>query len=383
MRKIFLAVAAFLPMAVMAQTATKFTVKGKVGNLNTPAKAYFGYQLGSNQVVDSAAITNGAFEFSGDVLFPTNATILIDHKGEGLAKIIQERTADAANFYLDNGTIAITSATDSIAKATIAGSPANDDNNKLKAQMQLINKKAEKIYADAQAVPAAQRQTQAFENSMNAKLKVLQQEQEGVLKDFIKNNPKSFISLIALSSLGGPSGDPVLLETLFNGLDPVVKNTEPAKVLHGMIESAKVTAIGAIAPDFTLPDANGTPVTLSSYKGKYVLIDFWASWCGPCRQENPNVVKAYNKYKTKKFTIIGVSLDKPGAKDAWMSAIKNDGLTWTQVSDLQFWDNKAAKLYGITSIPQNFLLDPTGKIIAKNLRGGDLEAKLAEIFGKI
>jgi peroxiredoxin len=150
-----------------------------------------------------------------------------------------------------------------------------------------------------------------------------------------------------------------------------------------MIESAKVTAIGAIAPDFTLPDANGTPVTLSSYKGKYVLIDFWASWCGPCRQENPNVVKAYNKYKTKKFTIIGVSLDKPGAKDAWMSAIKNDGLTWTQVSDLQFWDNKAAKLYGITSIPQNFLLDPTGKIIAKNLRGGDLEAKLAEIFGKI
>jgi thiol-disulfide isomerase/thioredoxin len=122
---------------------------------------------------------------------------------------------------------------------------------------------------------------------------------------------------------------------------------------------------------------------LSSYKGKYVLIDFWASWCGPCRQENPNVVKAYNKYKTKKFTIIGVSLDKPGAKDAWMSAIKNDGLTWTQVSDLQFWDNKAAKLYGITSIPQNFLLDPTGKIIAKNLRGGDLEAKLAEIFGKI
>jgi len=383
MKKIFFAAMAFLPAVVLAQSPQKFTIKGKVGNLNAPAKAYFGYQLGQNQVVDSAAITNGAFEFSGDVMFPTNATILIDHKGEGINKLVQERTADAANFYLDKGDISIVSANDSVAKAKVTGSPTNDDNTRLKAQLQGINEKAKKIYADAQAQPAAQRQTAAFETSFNAKLKQLQQEQEGILKEFIKNNPKSFISLLALSSLGGPSADPAVLEPLFNSLDPSIKNLEPAKVLYNMIESAKVTALGANAPDFTLPDINGTPVSLSSYKGKYVLLDFWASWCGPCRQENPNVVKAYNKYKVKKFTIIGVSLDKPGAKDAWVAAIKNDGLAWTQVSDLQFWDSKAAKLYGITSIPQNFLIDPTGKIIAKNLRGEDLEAKLTEIFGKI
>jgi peroxiredoxin len=119
---------------------------------------------------------------------------------------------------------------------------------------------------------------------------------------------------------------------------------------------------------------------LSSFRGKYLLIDFWASWCGPCRQENPTVVKAFNQFNQKGFTILGVSLDQPGAKSKWMDAIHKDGLTWTQVSDLKFWDNAAAKLYGVRGIPQNYLLDPTGKIIAKNLRGEALMKKLAEIF---
>jgi thiol-disulfide isomerase/thioredoxin len=114
-----------------------------------------------------------------------------------------------------------------------------------------------------------------------------------------------------------------------------------------------------------------------------VLLDFWASWCGPCRQENPNVVRNYNKYKAKNFTVVGVSLDKPEGKSAWLDAIKNDGLAWTQVSDLKFWNNAAAALYQVSSIPQNYLIDPNGKIIAKNLRGEDLDAKLQELFGKI
>jgi len=177
--------------------------------------------------------------------------------------------------------------------------------------------------------------------------------------------------------------DPSELEPLYNGLSQNLKDMEGGKMIEKSIQTLKPIELGAVAPDFTQNDVNGNPVSLSSFRGKYVLIDFWASWCGPCRQENPNVVKAYNKFKSKNFTILGVSLDKADAKDNWIAAIKTDSLTWTQVSDLNFWNNKVAILYAVQSIPHNFLIDPNGKIIAKDLRGSDLDAKLTEIFGKM
>jgi peroxiredoxin len=138
--------------------------------------------------------------------------------------------------------------------------------------------------------------------------------------------------------------------------------------------------VGKDAPDFALPDVNGKEVKLSSFKGKYVLVDFWASWCKPCRVENPNVVSAYEQYKDKNFTVLGVSLDRPGGKDDWIKAIKADNLSWTHVSDLQFWNSSVIPLYKFDGIPFNVLVDPQGKVIAEALRGPKLEAKLAEVL---
>lgn len=138
--------------------------------------------------------------------------------------------------------------------------------------------------------------------------------------------------------------------------------------------------VGQTAPEIALPDPDGKEIKLSSFRGKYVLVDFWASWCVPCRQENPNVVSAYQKFKNKNFTILGVSLDRPGQKEAWLKAIKDDQLTWSHISDLQFWNSAVVPLYGIEGIPYNVLIDPEGKIIAESLRGAALEAKLSELL---
>jgi peroxiredoxin len=138
--------------------------------------------------------------------------------------------------------------------------------------------------------------------------------------------------------------------------------------------------VGKPAPDFSLPDINGKEVRLSSFKGKYVLVDFWASWCQPCREENPNVVRAYSQFRDKNFTIVGVSLDRPGQKDQWLKAIKSDNLTWTHLSDLKYWDSSIIPLYGIDGIPYNVLVDPQGMVIAENLKGVKLEAKLKEVL---
>jgi thiol-disulfide isomerase/thioredoxin len=371
---------AMLPLTAIAQNPQPFVLNSKLGNLNAPAKAYLIYQLGANRVIDSAAITNGSFVFKGNVMNPTNAYLVIDHKGVGLDKL--DSAADVLTFFVDKGEIAI-NGPDSVSKAKINGSPINDDNIKLTAQLKRINDKALALQKESNDAPPAQKSSEAFKSAEQAKFKALQLEYKSALKTFIKANPNSYLSLLALNDLSKPTPDPTELDPLYTSLSQNIKDTEGAKVFKRSLDAVRTTAIGVIAPDFTQADVNGVPVKLSSFRGKYVLIDFWASWCGPCRQENPNVVKTYAKYKNKNFTIIGVSLDKAEGKSAWLDAIKSDGLTWTQVSDLKFWQNDVARLYSIGSIPSNILVDPTGKILAKDLRGDDLDNKLAEIFGKM
>jgi peroxiredoxin len=196
------------------------------------------------------------------------------------------------------------------------------------------------------------------------------------LVKFIKANPGSFSAIYLLNSYAAGM-DLTEVESLYASLLPKYKETSNGKSIAKIIEARKITAIGKTAPDFSQPDTSGKEVKLSDFRGKYVLVDFWASWCGPCRAENPNLVKTYNKYKDNGFTVLGVSLDQPGKKNSWLAAIHKDNLTWTQVSDLKFSDNEVAVLYGIKAIPSNLLLDPQGKIVAKDLRGEELDKKLA------
>ena len=186
--------------------------------------------------------------------------------------------------------------------------------------------------------------------------------------------------MYAFGNYAGYSINADEVEPLFLKIPIAVRNSTKGKEMEGKIAIAKKTGIGKPAIQFTQNDTAGIPVTLASFKGKYVLVDFWASWCGPCRQENPNVVAAFNKYNAKGFTILGVSLDQPTGKERWMEAIHKDNLTWTQVSDLKYWKNEVALMYGVNAIPQNYLIDDQGIIIGKDLRGDALNAKLAELF---
>lgn len=360
----------------------EYEVTGTIGDTIYNGKKVFLEKQGGYMgfvPVDTAVVENGKFIFKDTVSSPSLHFISFE-----------DNPQEKANFILESGRITININTDTIYKSVQGGSFNNEKLHDYYTKTTASNKKMRDFQTENQSVMMKARQ----END-TATMNQLQKDYEAITKDiettnteFVKNNPKAYINVFIVKQLlSSGNTDRAEVEELYNNLDASVKETKDGKEIEEMLTKMKESeeaqakvSVGKVAPDFSAANPEGETVSLKESMGKVTIIDFWASWCGPCRKENPNVVAMYNELHNKGLNIIGVSLDK--SADAWKKAIADDNLTWTHISHLKHWDDPIAAQYGVRSIPATFILDENGTIVAKNLRGEELKAKVKELLNK-
>lgn len=358
--------------AAQAQTAKPFTVTGKINNAAPGSYVYLETNSQPTRKIDSTKVdATNSFALTHNVIDGGELFVLNVGGGQKLALLVEG--GETLNVTADG--YRMDAKTGQLGKATVTGSKNMEYYGKL---MALRSDMETRVAAwNKQVATATEKKDNKRIAQIEQEYQTAEQELVNKVKAMLPEMGTSLVSLFALNFID-INNDFSAYETLAQRFEKENPNSPHAKSLIGRVARIKGVSIGAPAPEISLSDTTGTPVALSSLRGKYVLVDFWASWCGPCRAENPNVVRMYNKYKDRGFAIYSVSLDQ--AKANWTKAIRNDNLTWTHVSDLKYWQSAAAQQYGVQAIPATFLLDRDGKIIAKNLRGDALEQKLEEIL---